>query len=57
MMDVIMSMDVVPSSESNGVMVDRLSALLERFRVRAALFHSGPLCGTSTFEALPRPRI
>ncbi|PTT36063.1 AraC family transcriptional regulator, partial [Stenotrophomonas sp. HMWF022] len=23
---------------------DRLSTLLERFRVQAALFHSGPLC-------------
>jgi AraC-like DNA-binding protein len=33
--------------------VDRLSALLERFRVRAALFYSGALCGTTVFE--PRP--
>ncbi len=33
--------------------VDRLSALLDRFRVRAALFHSGALCGSTTFEALP----
>jgi AraC-like DNA-binding protein len=59
MMDVEMSRKVVPSSGSNGsasavtVTVDRLSALLERFRVRTALFHSGPLCGRSTFEALP----
>ncbi|RZT31338.1 AraC family transcriptional regulator [Cupriavidus agavae] len=30
--------------------VDRLSALLERFRIRAHLFHSGPLCGISRFN-------
>ena len=33
--------------------VDRLSALLERFRVQAALFHTGALCGTQAFEAVP----
>ncbi|AOS82275.1 AraC family transcriptional regulator [Hydrogenophaga sp. PBC] len=33
--------------------VDRLSALFERFRVRARLFHSGPLCGTTRFAAEP----
>lgn len=33
--------------------VDRLSTLLERFHVRASLFHAGPLCGRSTFEAQP----
>ena len=33
--------------------IDRLSALLERFRVRAHLFHNGPLCGTTTFAAEP----
>ena len=32
---------------------DLLSALLERFRVRAALFHAGPLCGLTQFPALP----
>jgi AraC-like DNA-binding protein len=31
--------------------IDRLSALLERFRVRAQLFHSGALCGLTRFEA------
>jgi len=31
--------------------VDRLSALLQRSRVRAALFHSGPLCGLQKFDA------
>lgn len=33
--------------------VDRLSALLERFRVRAHLFHAGPLCGVTHFAAEP----
>lgn len=31
--------------------VDRLSALLERFRVRAHLFHAGALCGVTHFDA------
>lgn len=31
--------------------VDRLSGLLERFRVRAQLSHSGVLCGLSHFDA------
>ena len=33
--------------------VDRLSGLLERFRVRAHLFHAGPLCGITHFAAQP----
>lgn len=33
--------------------IDRLSALLERFHVRAHLFHAGPLCGVSHFAAEP----
>jgi AraC-like DNA-binding protein len=33
--------------------VDRLSALFERFRVRASLFHSGALCGLTHFDARP----
>jgi AraC-like DNA-binding protein len=33
--------------------VDRLSGLLERFRVRAHLFHAGPLCGVTHFAAQP----
>lgn len=33
--------------------LDRLSALLERFRVRTHFFHSGPLCGVDKFEAKP----
>lgn len=33
--------------------VDRLSALFERFRVRAHLFHAGALCGVTRFAAEP----
>ncbi len=33
--------------------LDRLSGLLERFRIRAHLFHSGPLCGVTHFDARP----
>ncbi|WOB07198.1 AraC family transcriptional regulator [Piscinibacter gummiphilus] len=33
--------------------VDRLSSLLERFRVRAHLFHHGPLCGVTHYAAEP----
>ena len=35
----------------SAVPVDRLSGLLERFRVRAHLFHAGPLCGVTHFDA------
>jgi AraC-like DNA-binding protein len=33
--------------------IDRLSSLLERFRARAHLFHTGPLCGVTHFDARP----
>ncbi len=33
--------------------LDRISPLLERFRVRTRLFHSGPLCGVTTLAAEP----
>jgi len=33
--------------------IDRLSALLERFRVRARLFHNGPLCGITHYALRP----
>lgn len=33
--------------------LDRLSSLLDRFRVSARLFHTGALCGVSTFDAQP----
>lgn len=41
------------SINSARPVVDRLSAVLERFHVQAALFHSGELCGRSSFEAKP----
>ncbi|WP_136036662.1 AraC family transcriptional regulator [Microbacterium sp. K35] len=31
--------------------LDRLTPLLDRFRVRTRLFHTGPLCGTTEFAA------
>ncbi len=33
--------------------LDRLTPLLERFRVHTHLFHAGPLCGVTTFAARP----
>jgi len=33
--------------------IDRLSSLMERFRVRAHLFHTGALCGVTHFAAEP----
>jgi AraC-like DNA-binding protein len=33
--------------------IDRLSTLMDRFRVRAQLFHAGPLCGVTRFAAEP----
>lgn len=38
-------------TESTEPSPDRLSALLQRFRVRAQLHHAGPLCGISHFDA------
>lgn len=55
MMCVMKSMKVDSQSETaRGLSlepVDRLSTLLERFRVRASLFHTGPLCGRTVFDA------
>ena len=45
-----------PTEEGVGAgatALDRLSGLLERCRMRAHLFHSGPLCGTTQFAAEP----
>jgi AraC-like DNA-binding protein len=36
-----------------GTALDRLSGLLTRFRVHAHLFHAGPLCGVTHFDAVP----
>ncbi|MGQ3052313.1 MAG: AraC family transcriptional regulator [Roseateles sp.] len=33
--------------------LDRLSPLFERLRLRASLFHTGPLCGVTHFDARP----
>lgn len=33
--------------------LDRLSSLLDRFSVRAHMFHNGPLCGVTQFAAQP----
>lgn len=40
-------------SSETAQTLDRLSSLLDRFQVSARLFHTGVLCGLSTFEALP----
>lgn len=42
-----------PMPRTTPVSIDRLSALLERFRVRTHLFHAGALCGVTYFEAKP----
>jgi AraC-like DNA-binding protein len=41
------------SQSSEAQPLDRLGPLFERFRVRAALFHAGPLCGVAHFAAEP----
>jgi AraC-like DNA-binding protein len=58
MMSVMKSMKRVQSSRSGDarpapLTVDRLSALLEKFRIRTSLFHTGALCGTTVFQAQP----
>jgi AraC-like DNA-binding protein len=57
MMGVMKSRKVGSASSQPGMpvadTVDRLSTLLERFHVHASLFHSGPLCGRTRFEAQP----
>ncbi len=57
MMGVMKSNKVISASSSGDASspepVDRLSTLLDRFHVRASLFHTGPLCGRTTFEAQP----
>ena len=55
MMGVMKSRQVDPSSKPDAAPepLDRLSTLLDRFHVRASLFHTGPLCGRTPFEAQP----
>ena len=43
-----MSINATPT-----VALDRLSSLLERFQVSAHLFHTGALCGITSFDAQP----
>lgn len=43
----------VVSTGVPAVVLDRLSSLLERFQVSAHLFHTGPLCGITHFDAQP----
>ncbi len=50
-MNVVSASSCIDPASTEGV--DRLSTLLDRFRVRASLFHAGPLCGRTTFEAQP----
>lgn len=44
---------MAPPTSSTGQRLDRLSSLFERFGVRAHLFHTGPLCGVTTYAAQP----
>jgi AraC-like DNA-binding protein len=41
------------TKQADSSRIDRLSALFERFRVRAHMFHHGPLCGVTRFAAQP----
>jgi AraC-like DNA-binding protein len=49
----VQNMKSTPHSLDPSQPIDRLSSLLERFRVRADLFHAGPLCGNTHFAAKP----
>lgn len=57
MMGIVKSTKLDSTSRISGAdapeVVDRLSTLLDRFHVRASLFHTGALCGRTTFEAQP----
>lgn len=43
----------MPPPPTDAPTLDRLSDMLDRFRVRADLFHAGPLCGLHVFEPKP----
>lgn len=43
----------IPAGADEPLAIDRLSTLLDRFHVRASLFHTGALCGRTTFDAQP----
>ena len=44
---------LAPPTGEGAASIDRLTPVLERFRVQASLFHSGPLCGHQVFDAKP----
>lgn len=50
---VAVSYRIVCQTGEVTVSLDRISPLLERFRVRTRLFHTGPLCGVTTFDPQP----
>lgn len=43
----------MPTNSAPTLALDRLSSLLERFNVSAHLFHTGALCGITSFDAQP----
>jgi AraC-like DNA-binding protein len=47
------SIEAASSAAPVSAPIDRLTPVLERFRVQASLFHSGPLCGHQVFDAKP----
>lgn len=51
--DVISSSTAPAATDAASPAIDRLTPVLERFRVHASLFHSGPLCGHQVFDARP----
>lgn len=51
--DVISSSAAPAGTDTASPAIDRLTPVLERFRVQASLFHSGPLCGHQVFDARP----
>lgn len=44
---------MITQASSAAEPLDRLAAMLDRFRVSVRLFHSGALCGVTTFDAQP----
>ncbi len=48
-----LNLSSTPARPALSEAVDRLSTLLDRFHVRASLFHAGPLCGRTSFECQP----
>jgi AraC-like DNA-binding protein len=53
LIDGISSKVAADAPTAGGASIDRLTPVLERFRVQASLFHAGPLCGHQVFDARP----